>query len=203
MSVFAFDGVVPVVHPTAYVHPSAVLIGDVIIGPRCYVGPCASLRGDFGRLVLEEGSNLQDSCVMHGFPGGDAVVESDGHVSHGAVLHGCRIGRNAMVGINAVIMDEAVIGEGCIVAALSYVKPGFSSPPRRVIAGAPAEVKRELSEIELDWKREATGTYQWLSGQCHSLLVPAEPRTEVEPDRHRTRAKPLEPLHGVRGRKDA
>ena len=139
---------------------------------------------------------------MHGFPGSDTVVEADGHVSHGAVLHGCRIGRNAMVGINAVIMDEAVIGEGCIVAALSYVKPGFTSPPRTVVAGAPARVRRELSETELGWKREATGTYQWLSERCRSHLVLAEPRTEVEPNRPRTGAKPLQPLHSVRDRSD-
>ena len=105
--VYSIDGVIPVVHPEAYVHPTAVLIGDVIIGPGCYVGPCACLRGDFGRLVLERGSNLQDGCVMHGFPNTDTVIEQDGHVGHGAILHGCRIGRDALVGMNAVVMDGA------------------------------------------------------------------------------------------------
>ena len=100
VKVYEIDGVRPVVHPSAYVHPSAVLIGDVIVGPRCYIGPLASMRGDFGRLILEEGANLQDTCVMHGFPGEDTVVEVDGHIGHGAVLHGCRIRRNAMVGMN-------------------------------------------------------------------------------------------------------
>ena len=113
--VFAIDGIVPVIDPSAYVHPAAVLIGDVIVGPGCYVGPCASLRGDFGRLILEEGVNVQDTCVMHGFPGTDTVIEQDGHIGHGAVLHGCRIGRNALVGMNAVIMDQVVIGEHAII----------------------------------------------------------------------------------------
>ena len=108
LRVYAIDGIVPVVDPTAFVHPTAVLIGDVIVGPGCYVGPCASLRGDFGRLILERGANLQDTCVMHGFPGTDTVVEEDGNVGHGAVLHGCRIGKNALIGMNAVIMDNAV-----------------------------------------------------------------------------------------------
>lgn len=135
LKVYAIDGIVPVVDPTAYVHPSAVLIGDVIVGPDCYVGPCASLRGDFGRLILERGSNLQDTCVMHGFPGTDTVVEEDGHIGHGAVLHGCRVGRNALVGMNAVIMDNAVIGESSIVAAAAFVKAGVEMPPRMLIAG--------------------------------------------------------------------
>lgn len=129
LRVYAIDGIVPVVDPTAYVHPSAVLIGDVIVGPGCYVGPCASLRGDFGRLILEAGANLQDTCVMHGFPGTDTVVEENGHVGHGAVLHGCRVGRNALIGMNAVIMDNAVIGEATARRALSPPRP--SSRPAR------------------------------------------------------------------------
>jgi phenylacetic acid degradation protein len=123
--VYAIDGLVPVIDPSAYVHPSAVLIGDVIVGPGCYVGPCASLRGDFGRLILGRGANVQDTCVMHGFPGTDTVIEEDGHIGHGAVLHGCRIGRNALVGMNAVIMDNAVLGESSIVAACAFVKAGL------------------------------------------------------------------------------
>ena len=119
---------------------SAVLIGDVIVGPRCYIGPLAAIRGDFGRLILEEGANLQDTCVMHGFPGCDTVVEDDGHIGHGAVLHGCRIGRNALVGMNAVVMDNAVIGAESIVAAMSFVKAGMIVPPRSMVVGTPAKV---------------------------------------------------------------
>ena len=149
MTCYAFAGLRPVVSPDAFVHPDAVLIGDVIVGAGCYVAPLACLRGDFGRIVLEPGSNVQDTCVMHGFPGSDTVVEEDGHVGHGAVLHGCRIGRNALIGMNAVIMDNAVIGESAIVAASAFVKAGAEIPPRSLVAGMPAKVIRELSDDEI------------------------------------------------------
>jgi phenylacetic acid degradation protein len=142
--VYAIDGLRPVIAPGAFVHPAAVLIGDVIVGPGCYVGPGASLRGDFGRLILEPGSNVQDNCVMHGFPGKDCVIEADGHVGHGAILHGCRIGRNALVGMNAVIMDGAAIGEDSIVAALAFVKAGFEVPPRTLVGGIRAHHARAV-----------------------------------------------------------
>jgi phenylacetic acid degradation protein len=194
-NIYAFDGIIPVVHPTAYVHPTAVLIGDVIIGPRCYVGPGASLRGDFGRLILEEGSNLQDTCVMHGFPGTDTVVEVDGHIGHGAVLHGCRIKRNAMVGMNAVIMDSAVIGESSIVAALAFVKADVLIPPRSLVVGIPGKVVRQLSDQEVAWKSEGTAVYQQLALRSMTTLQPVEPLTEAEPNRRRVHHEAMEPLY--------
>ena len=122
MPCYSIDGLVPVVDPSAHVHPAAVLIGDVWVGPGVYVGPCASLRGDFGRLVLEAGSNVQDNCTLHGFPGADTVVEVDGHIGHGAVLHGCIVRRGALIGMNAVVMDEAEVGEQAIVAASAFIR---------------------------------------------------------------------------------
>ena len=183
--VFAIDGIVPVIDPSAYVHPSAVLIGDVIVGAGCYVGPCARLRGDFGRLILEQGVNVQDTCVMHGFPGTDTVIEKDGHIGHGAVLHGCRIGRNALVGMNAVIMDNAVLGESSMVAACAFVKAGMEIPARSLVAGVPARVLRPLSDQELAWKFAGTRTYQDLTRRSLATLVEAEALTAVEPDRKR------------------
>ncbi|MFP5401808.1 MAG: phenylacetic acid degradation protein PaaY [Gammaproteobacteria bacterium] len=202
LKVFAIDGIVPVVDPTAYVHPSAVLIGDVIIGPGCYVGPCASLRGDFGRLILERGSNIQDTCVMHGFPGTDTVVEEDGHIGHGAVLHGCRVGRNALVGMNAVIMDNAVIGEASIVAASAFVKAGVEIPPRVLVAGMPAKVIRPLSEEEIRWKSEGTATYQDLSRRSLATMQETAPLTAVEPGRRRIHMPDVVPLVALRGKED-
>ncbi len=183
--VFAIDGIVPVIDPSAYVHPSAVLIGDVIVGAGCYVGPCASLRGDFGRLILEQGVNVQDTCVMHGFPGTDTVIEQDGHIGHGAVLHGCRIGRNALVGMNAVIMDNAVLGESSMVAACAFVKAGMEIPARSLVAGVPARVLRPLSDQELAWKFAGTRTYQDLTRRSLATLVETEALTAVEPGRKR------------------
>lgn len=194
LRVYAIDGIIPVVDPTAYVHPSAVLIGDVIVGPGCYVGPCASLRGDFGRLILERGANLQDTCVMHGFPGTDTVVEEDGHIGHGAVLHGCRIGRNALVGMNAVIMDNAVVGESSIVAASAFVKAGAEIPPRSLAAGMPAKVVRALSDEEIAWKVDGTRTYQDLARRSLATMTECDPLSAVEPGRPRIHMPDVVPL---------
>jgi phenylacetic acid degradation protein PaaY len=185
VKVYEINGVTPVVHPSAYVHPSAVLIGDVIVGPRCYIGPLAAMRGDFGRLILEEGANLQDTCVMHGFPGDDTVVEADGHIGHGAVLHGCRIGRNAMVGMNAVVMDQAVVGEDSIVAAMSFIKAGMLIPPRSMVMGAPARVVRELLDKEIAWKSFGTRQYHELTVRSMQTMREVDSLDQAEPDRKR------------------
>lgn len=194
MPCYAIDGIVPVVDPTAFVHPTAVLIGDVIVGPRCYVGPCASLRGDFGRIVLHEGANVQDTCVVHGFPGTDTVVEADGHIGHGAVLHCCMIGRNALVGMNAVVMDEAVVGESAMVAACAFVKAGMQVPPRTLVAGVPARVLRELSADELKWKVEGTQQYHELTVRSLASLREVPPLAAPEPDRRRFDRNDVVPL---------
>lgn len=198
MPCYEIDRIRPVIHPTAFVHPDAVLIGDVIVGPRCYVAPLASLRGDFGRIVLEEGSNIQDTCVMHGFPGTDTVIEVDGHVGHGAVLHGCRVGRNALVGMNAVIMDNAVIGESAIVAACAFVKAGMVVPPRMLVGGMPAKVMRELSEQEIAWKIDGTRCYQDLTVRSLASLTRCEPQSEMEAGRKRFEFPGVVPLVDVK-----
>ena len=174
MPCYSIEDVVPVVDPTAYVHPTAVLIGDVIVGPNCYVGPCACLRGDFGRIVLKTGANIQDSCVIHGFPNQDTVVEENGHIGHGAVLHSCIVRRDALVGMNAVIMDEAEVGEEAIVAACAFVPAGMKIPARSLAAGIPAKVLRTLKDEEVAWKLAGTRTYQDLTKRClRSLPGPA------------------------------
>lgn len=189
--VYEIDGVVPVVDPSAWVHPEAVLIGDVIIGPECYIGPCASLRGDFGRIVVERGANIQDTCVIHAFPDEDVVVEESGHIGHGAVLHGCRIGRNALVGMNAVVMDHAVVGENSFVAAMAFVKAGMQIAPNTLVAGTPARVIRELGAKEIGWKTEGTATYVDLVRRSRDTLREATPLTAVEADRKRVQVGPV------------
>ena len=198
--IFSMDGIVPVIHPSAFVHPTAVLIGDAIVGAGCYVGPNASMRGDFGRVILEEGSNLQDACVMHSFPGIDTVVETNGHVGHGAILHGCRIGRDALIGMNAVIMDEAEIGELSVVAAMAFVKSAAKIPPRSLVVGMPARVMRQLTDQEIVWKRNGTETYQKLAIRSLQTMKPAEPLREIEPDRPRIEGIDFKPLFASRKR---
>ncbi|MEO3990092.1 carnitine operon protein CaiE [Pseudocitrobacter cyperus] len=185
MSIYAFEGLIPVVHPQAYVHPSAVLIGDVIVSAGVYVGPHASLRGDYGRLILEAGSNLQDGCIMHGYCDTDTIVRENGHIGHGAILHGCVIGRDALIGMNSVIMDGAVIGDESIVAAMSFVKAGFSGSPRQMLVGSPARFLREVTDEEMRWKRLNTREYQDLAIRCKTGLQLTEPLTEKENNRPR------------------
>ena len=183
MPAYEFEGVRPVVDPSAFVHPTAVLIGDVIIGPRCFVGPGASLRGDIGRIFVGEGANIQDNCIVHCFPGKDVLIEVDGHIGHGAVLHGCTIQRNALVGMNAVIMDDAVIGSESFVAAMAFVAAGMEIPPRTLAAGIPAKVLRELRPDEIDWKSRGTAIYQHLARRYGATATESEPLAEIEPDR--------------------
>jgi phenylacetic acid degradation protein len=194
LTVYSINGVTPVVDTTAYVHPSAVLIGDVIVAAGCYIGPCASLRGDFGRIDIRAGANLQDGCVAHGFPGTDTVVAEDGHIGHGAVLHGCIIERNALVGMNAVINDNAVIGESSIVAAMAFVKARMVVAPRMLVAGMPARIVRELNETELAWKIEGTRSYQELTRRSLATMQATMPLATVEPDRRRIELPELLPL---------
>jgi len=185
MPIYAIEDLIPVVDPSAYVHPTAVLIGDVIIGKDCYIGPNAVLRGDFGRIILNQGCNVQDTCVVHSFPNKDCVIEQDGHIGHGAILHGCHIGRNALVGMNAVIMDDAIIGDESLVAATAFVKSGFQCPPRSLLAGSPAIIKRQLSDQEVAWKSNGTLEYQNLTKRCHTSLQQVQPLTEVQQNRPR------------------
>lgn len=200
LSVYSINGVTPVVDPTAFVHPSAVLIGDVIIGANCYVGPCASLRGDFGRIELRAGANLQDVCVMHGFPGTDTIVEEDGHIGHGAILHGCIVRRNALVGMNAVVNDNAEIGESAIVAAMAFVKARMVVPPRMLAAGIPARVVRELTDQEMAWKVDGTRGYQHLAQRSRETMLRTRPLAAVEADRKRLDLPELLPLSTLKQR---
>jgi phenylacetic acid degradation protein len=194
MPSYSIEGVIPVVHPSAYVHPTAVLIGDVHIGPNCFVGPNASLRGDFGRIVLHAGANVQDNCVMHGFPQQDTLVEENGHIGHGAVLHSCTVRRDALVGMNAVVMDEAVVGARAIVAACAFVPAGMKVAEQTLVAGVPAKVIRLLTDEEVAWKRTGTETYQDLTRRCLATLQEVQPLAQPEANRPGVQAPQVKPL---------
>jgi phenylacetic acid degradation protein len=200
LTVYSLDGVVPVVDPAAFVHPSAVLIGDVIIGPGCYIGPAACLRGDFGHIEVRAGANIQDTCVLHGYPGLGTIVEEDGHIGHGAVLHGCRVERNGLVGMNAVVNDNAVVGDSAIVAAMAFVKAGMVIPPRTIAAGVPAKVLRALTDTELAWKAEGTRHYQDLARRSLATMRAVAPLPAPEPDRKRLDLPEMLPLSVLKQR---
>jgi len=198
--VYSIDGLVPVVHPSAFVHESAVLVGDVIVAARAYIGPCACLRGDFGRIVVEEGANVQDTCVLHGFPGKDTVVGAEATIGHGAVLHGCVIRRGALVGMNAVVNDNAEVGEEAMVAALAFVKAEAKIPARALAAGIPARVLRELTAEELQWKKDNLLLYQKLAERSSTSMRRVEALTAVEPGRKRIDIPGSMPLSEMKAR---
>ena len=185
MPCYSINGITPVVHPDSFVHPTAVLIGDVIISSGCYIGPGASLRGDMGRITIGKDANVQDTCVLHCGPGAEIIIEQEGHIGHGAVLHGCRIERNVLVGINAVVMDNCVIGESSVVAAASFVKTGFTCPPRSLIIGSPGKIIRELTGDDVSRKERETEVYKRLAKRCLETLQETEPLAEVEANRRR------------------
>jgi len=199
--VYSIDGIVPVVHPSAFVHESAVLVGDVIVGARAYIGPCACLRGDFGRILVEEGANIQDTCMLHGFPGKDTVVGAEATIGHGAVLHGCVVKRGALIGMNCVVNDNAEVGEGAMVAAMAFVKAEARIPPRSLAAGIPARVLRELSAEESQWKKDNMHLYQQLAERSSKTMQRVEALTAVEPGRKRIDIPGAIPLSELKARK--
>ena len=182
-NIFAFDGFIPVIHESAFIHPNATVTGNVTIGRDVYVGPSAAIRGDWGEIVIEDGCNVQEGCTIHMFPGVIVVLERGAHIGHGAIVHGARIGENALIGMNAVIMDNATVGAGCIVGALCFVPAEMQIPARKVVVGNPAKIVKDVSDEMLAWKTEGTALYQALPGRLHASLRACEPLREVPADR--------------------
>ena len=181
--VYEFDGFVPVIDESSFIHPQANVTGNVIIGKDVYVGPGAVIRGDWGKVIIEDGCNVQENCVIHMFPGTTTTLKKGAHLGHGCVIHGAFIGENTLVGMNAVIMDEAKIGKECIVGALSFVSAKTITQNRKIIAGNPAKVIKDVSDEMLNWKTEGTKLYQQLPKQCKSMLKACEPLREIEKNR--------------------
>lgn len=182
-NVFEFEGFRPVIHESAFVHPNATVTGNVIIGRDVYVGPGAAIRGDWGGVVIDDGCNVQESCVIHMFPGTTVVLEPSAHIGHGAIVHGGRIGRNSLIGMNAVIMDNASVGAECIVGALTFVPAEMQIPARKVVVGNPARIVKDVTDEMLGWKTDGTRLYQELPARLRATLRPCEPLREVPADR--------------------
>lgn len=195
---YEFKGFVPIVPDSTFVHHQAVLIGNVILGQGCYIGPGASLRGDFGKIEIGDGANVQDNCTIHSFPGRSAIVETDGHIGHGAILHGCVVGRNALVGMNAVIMDTVEVGAESIIGAQAFVRGGTVIPPRSMVVGAPAKEIRAVTDREVEWKTRGTAEYQELARACIAGLTPVEPLKTIEADRLEMEASDVVSLQEAR-----
>lgn len=177
--IYAFKGYIPVVHESSFVHPLAAVTGNVIIGKDCYIGPGAAIRGDWGQIILEDGVNVQENCTIHMFPGKSITLKESAHIGHGAIIHGANIGRNVLVGMNTVIMDDAEIGDESIVGAMAFVKAETQIPNRSLVVGNPARVIKQVSDEMIAWKTKGTQLYQQLPADCHKTLKEVEPLREI------------------------
>ncbi len=177
--IYSFKGYTPVVHESSFVHPLAAVTGNVIIGKNCYIGPGAAIRGDLGQIILEDGVNVQENCTVHMFPGKSITLKESAHVGHGAIIHGANLGRNCLIGMNSVIMDDAEIGDESIVGAMAFVKAETMIPKRSLVVGNPAKVIKEVSNDMIAWKTKGTQLYQQLPADCHETLKEVEPLREV------------------------
>ncbi|HCT53170.1 MAG TPA: gamma carbonic anhydrase family protein [Balneola sp.] len=183
MAIYSYKNYKPVIHESAYIHPLAAVTGNVIIGKDVYIGPGAAIRGDWGKIVIKDGCNVQENCTIHMFPGVTVTLEEGAHVGHGAIIHGSHLGKNCLIGMNAVIMDNVKIGSGCIVGALTFIKEGMEIPDRKVVVGNPAKIVKDVSDEMLKWKTEGTGWYQRLPKELHETLKECEPLREVPENR--------------------
>lgn len=177
--IYEFNGYRPVVHKSSYVHPQACVTGNVIIGKDVYIGPGAAVRGDWGEIIIKDGCNVQENCTVHMFPGITIVLDENAHIGHGAIIHGAHIGKDVLVGMNAVVMDKANVGDGCIVGSLTFVPEGMSIPPRKVVVGSPAKIVKDVSDEMLEWKKQGTRIYQQLPKDLHDTLKSCEPLRSV------------------------
>ena len=181
--IYSFKGHIPVVHKSSFVHPLAAVTGNVIIGKDCYIGPGAAIRGDWGEIILEDGVNVQENCTIHMFPGKTIVLKEGAHVGHGAIIHGANLGRNCLIGMNTVLMDDVQIGDECIVGAMAFVKGETVIPNRKLVVGNPAKVIRDISDEMMEWKTAGTKLYQQLPADCHESLREVDPLREIPKNR--------------------
>lgn len=181
--IYEFDGYKPVVDKSAFVHPQAAVTGNVVIGRDVYIAPGAAIRGDWGKIVIKDGCNVQENCTIHMFPGVTVVLEESAHIGHGAIIHGGHIGRNCLVGMNAVVMDRVKLGDESIVGAQSFLKEGMDIPKRKLVVGNPAKIIKDVSDNMIQWKTKGTELYQQLPAQLHDTLKECEPLREEPKNR--------------------
>src|SRR5436190_7629777 len=181
--IYKFNNYIPVVHESSFVHPLAAVTGNVIIGKNVYIGPGAAIRGDWGEIIIEDGCNVQENCVIHMFPGTTVLLKEAAHIGHGAIIHGATIGKNVLVGMNSVVMDNVIVGDECIIGALTFVPEGMIIPGRKVVVGNPAKIIKDVSDEMIEWKTKGTNLYQQLPKELYETLKPCVPLREVPANR--------------------
>lgn len=197
--IYSFKGMVPVIHESAFIHPQATVTGNVVIGKNVYIGPSAALRGDFGKIIIGDGSNVQENCTIHMFPGVTVVLGENCHIGHGAIVHGATLGNNILVGMNSVIMDEVTIGDDCIIGALCFIKANEKIPARSMVVGNPGKIIKEVTNEMMAWKAQGTEIYQNLAQECQSSLVECTPLREELTDAAEQQ-KTYEMWHAIKGK---
>lgn len=176
--IYSFKKFIPVIHESSFVHPLAAITGNVIIGKNCYIGPGAAVRGDWGGIIIEDGCNIQENCTIHMFPGVIVLLKENAHIGHGAIIHGATIGKNCLVGMNSVIMDNVILEDECIVGALSFIKANEHFEKRSLIVGNPAKRIKEVSDEMILWKTKGTQLYQTLPNDMKLFCKEVEPLRE-------------------------
>jgi phenylacetic acid degradation protein/carnitine operon protein CaiE len=177
--IFEFNGNKPVIDSSSFIHPQANITGNVVIGKNVYVGPGAAIRGDFGKVIIKDGANVQENCTIHMFPGLTVTINEGAHLGHGCIIHGATIGCNSLIGMNAVILDDAIIGKECIVGALTLVNSEMVVADRKVVVGNPGKIIKDVSEDMIAWKTEGTKIYQSLPSECQKSLKVTTPLTKT------------------------
>lgn len=200
MAIYSFNGFIPVVKESSFIHPQASVIGNVIIGENVYIGPSAVIRGDWGQIIIEDGCNVQENCTIHMFPGTTVTLKKGAHIGHGAIIHGGTIGENCLIGMNSVIMDDVIMETECIIGALSFVPAKMHLPKRSLAVGNPAKIIKEVTDEMIAWKTQGTALYQALPSECHASMKASEPLREIEASRP-SQEKMYETWNALKGKK--
>lgn len=200
MAIYSFNGFIPVIKQSSFIHPQASVIGNVLIGENVYVGPSAVIRGDWGQIIIEDGCNIQENCTVHMFPGTTVMLKKGAHIGHGAIIHGGTIGENCLIGMNSVIMDDVIMEAECIIGALSFVPAKMHLPKRSLAVGNPAKIIKEVSDEMITWKTQGTALYQALPADCHATMKACEPLREIEANRP-SQEKMYETWNALNGKK--
>jgi phenylacetic acid degradation protein len=181
--IYQFKRYKPVIHKSSFIHPQSAVTGNVIIGKHVYIGPGAALRGDWGRIIVEDGCNIQENCVIHMFPGVTVWLQQGAHIGHGAIIHGATVGKNCLVGMNAVIMDNVELGDECIIGALTFIKADEKIPSRSLVAGNPGKIIKQVSDEMINWKTEGTKLYQQLPTEMFEDWKACKPLRKAPKDK--------------------
>ena len=174
MALYEFDGKRPQVPDDSFVHPQAVLIGDIEVGHECLIAPGVSIRADFGPVKIGNRSNVQDNSVIHVFPGSQVVIEEDVIIAHGVIVHDVHIKSRCVIGMGAIILFNAVCEEDVFVSVGAVVPKGMHIPAGKIVAGNPAKITRDITDKDKATAKDGIEAYRYLCRQYLATMKPAD-----------------------------